>query len=501
MLELYNIVYVVSGPPASPIVNWQKQLAVETESQIESCHAHPSVGSSRSRPCDVVDGRDDRRRRQPRSRLRPPSGRSEPCASRPPSSRSGCASAWTRSFRRCCASTASTCGSCRCASTTRTRCSRRSRRPRPSPRGGARSTFSSTSARRPARRPRPACVERIALGGTSQGGVFEARRSTKAAAGNVGRGQQAELWGDEQWQALKHRHRGAQPQGHRHRSLDRIRVLRRPLERRAPRHERRARRQVDDAFPQRRGIAAGTHRRAPAGGRSVLQADAGARLVDDADDVLVARHHAGQDANERSRVVVAPARQRPRSRHVVPAERRRAAQGRERRAARRRSGHRARAISSTATSASPWRGSTPTRSTTPTCFARGRPTPPAGLRQALANANALQDIVVDEIRPGRTGNEILAAARARMKAQGDRRDGLLASDRPATATAPVPLIGLWDYQDGVPGTRRRAGHRRACGSRSSCRRRRRCPSGADSASGWRRKRTSSSTPTARFAGR
>src|SRR5690242_6268986 len=51
--------------------------------------------------------------------------------------------------------------------------------------------------------PSTSCVERIALGGTSQGGVFEARRSTKAAAGDVGRGQQAELWGDEQWQALK----------------------------------------------------------------------------------------------------------------------------------------------------------------------------------------------------------------------------------------------------------------------------------------------------------
>ncbi len=51
--------------------------------------------------------------------------------------------------------------------------------------------------------PSASCVERIALGGTSQGGVFEARRSTKAAAGDVGRGQQAELWGDEQWQILK----------------------------------------------------------------------------------------------------------------------------------------------------------------------------------------------------------------------------------------------------------------------------------------------------------
>ena len=51
--------------------------------------------------------------------------------------------------------------------------------------------------------PSASCVQRIALGGTSQGGVFEARRSMQQAAGNIGRGRQAELWGDEQWQALK----------------------------------------------------------------------------------------------------------------------------------------------------------------------------------------------------------------------------------------------------------------------------------------------------------
>ena len=45
------------------------------------------------------------------------------------------------------------------------------------------------------------CIERIALGGTSQGGVFQARTSTKAITAAVG-GRQAELWGDEQWQAL-----------------------------------------------------------------------------------------------------------------------------------------------------------------------------------------------------------------------------------------------------------------------------------------------------------
>src|SRR5438034_5450031 len=52
----------------------------------------------------------------------------------------------------------------------------------------------------------PRCkVERIALGGTSQGGVFEAVRSTQAAAGPAGAQsqRQAELWGDEQWKVLK----------------------------------------------------------------------------------------------------------------------------------------------------------------------------------------------------------------------------------------------------------------------------------------------------------
>src|SRR5688572_32740025 len=48
-------------------------------------------------------------------------------------------------------------------------------------------------------------IERIALGGTSQGGVYEAVRSTKAAAGPAGSQtqRQAELWGDEQWQVLR----------------------------------------------------------------------------------------------------------------------------------------------------------------------------------------------------------------------------------------------------------------------------------------------------------
>src|SRR5262252_1864750 len=50
--------------------------------------------------------------------------------------------------------------------------------------------------------PASTCVERIALGGTSQGGLFDARTSAKAVANPVN-GRQAELWGDEQWLLLK----------------------------------------------------------------------------------------------------------------------------------------------------------------------------------------------------------------------------------------------------------------------------------------------------------
>jgi Xaa-Pro aminopeptidase len=77
---------------------------------------------------------------------------------------------------------------------------------------------------------------------------------------------------------------------------------------------------------------------------------------------------------------------------------------------------------------------------------------PAGLRRALAAANRLQDIVMAELKPGggRTGNDVLAAARAAMQAAGI--DGTVYShpigDRGHGAG---PLIGLWDHQEGVPG--------------------------------------------------
>ena len=75
---------------------------------------------------------------------------------------------------------------------------------------------------------------------------------------------------------------------------------------------------------------------------------------------------------------------------------------------------------------------------------------PAGIQRALENSNKLQDIVMAEIQPGRTGNEILRASLTRMRADGI--DGTV-------YTHPIgvhghgagPLIGLWDYQSGVPG--------------------------------------------------
>jgi Xaa-Pro aminopeptidase len=75
---------------------------------------------------------------------------------------------------------------------------------------------------------------------------------------------------------------------------------------------------------------------------------------------------------------------------------------------------------------------------------------PAGLRQALANANAVQDIVMSELRPGRSGNEILTASLARMRAR--KIDGTVYSHPIGLhGHGAGPLIGLWDYQDGVPG--------------------------------------------------
>ncbi|MCU0648643.1 MAG: aminopeptidase P family protein [Gemmatimonadaceae bacterium] len=80
----------------------------------------------------------------------------------------------------------------------------------------------------------------------------------------------------------------------------------------------------------------------------------------------------------------------------------------------------------------------------------GETTVPAGIQAALGASNRLQDFVMEETRPGRTGNEVLKAALGRMRAAGI--DGTIYSHPiGAHGHGAGPLIGLWDYQDGVPG--------------------------------------------------
>jgi len=75
---------------------------------------------------------------------------------------------------------------------------------------------------------------------------------------------------------------------------------------------------------------------------------------------------------------------------------------------------------------------------------------PDGLKEALADANRLQDYLTEAFKTGRTGNQILSMALDKA-----RKNGL----KPTIYTHPLgahghgagPIIGLWDRQDGVPG--------------------------------------------------
>lgn len=75
---------------------------------------------------------------------------------------------------------------------------------------------------------------------------------------------------------------------------------------------------------------------------------------------------------------------------------------------------------------------------------------PEGLKAALARSNRLQDIVVEELRPGRTGNEVLAASLARMRQEGI--EGTVYSHPVGLhGHGAGAMVGLWDRQEGVPG--------------------------------------------------
>ncbi len=81
----------------------------------------------------------------------------------------------------------------------------------------------------------------------------------------------------------------------------------------------------------------------------------------------------------------------------------------------------------------------------------GESAAPAALVQAFARANRLQDILTSQFRQGRTGNQMLASALAQARAE---------NLNPTIYTHPIgyhghaagPAIGMWDMQDGVPGS-------------------------------------------------
>ena len=294
-------------------------------------------------------------------------------------------------------------------------------------------------------------VEKLAMGGTSQGGVFQAIRSTKAAAGPAG-GQvqaQAELWGDEQWQVLKAEIEKRNPKSI---AID-----------------------VSTVFAFNDGLSAGELD----GMRAALGPKWTARFVhadDLALDLIATRVPDEVDAYRKmqevvwgiidtafSNAVITPGvtqtddvvwwmRQKVNDLGLgtwfhpsVEVQRRGAtdAQLGEN------------PIIQKGDVLHCDFGITAMRLNTDTqhmgyVLMDGETDVPAGLKQALANSNKLQDIVLGEIKPGRTGNEILKSARAKMAAAGI--DGTV-------YTHPIgmhghgagPLIGLWDYQDGVPG--------------------------------------------------
>ena len=309
--------------------------------------------------------------------------------------------------------------------------------------------FHDTCARQPQV---PNCkVDRIALGGTSQGGVFQAVRSTQAAAGPAGSTtqRQAELWGDEQWQVLK-----------------------RLIDERKPRD---VTLNISKTFAFSDGLSAGEYEGlrgalGPAWTAKIKQVDALA--VD-----LIASRLTEEEAVYRrmqqlvwdiigtafSNAVITPGVTR--TQDVVWWMRQRVndlglGTWFQPSVDVQRMGVSAEQL-----------GDNPVilrgdvlhcdfgivafRLNTDTqhmgyVLREGETDVPAGIRKALENSNTLQDIVMSEIRPGRTGNEILKSSLARMRAQGING---------TVYTHPIgmhghgagPLIGLWDYQDGVPG--------------------------------------------------
>jgi Xaa-Pro aminopeptidase len=75
---------------------------------------------------------------------------------------------------------------------------------------------------------------------------------------------------------------------------------------------------------------------------------------------------------------------------------------------------------------------------------------PAGIKRALLTANRLQDLLMERMKPGRTGNEVLLDTLTAMRAAGIK-GSVYTHPIGAHGHGAGPLVGLWDRQQGVPG--------------------------------------------------
>lgn len=296
--------------------------------------------------------------------------------------------------------------------------------------------------------PSPSCVERIALGGTSQGGVWQARRSTKPVEAAVG-GRQAELWGDEQWQMLKDLVVEKQPKV--------IGINRSTV----------------SAFSD--GLSSGELQ-----GMSEALGSQWTSRFKAADGLpvdLIASRLPGEEAffAKMTQHVWSLTQEMFSDRVIVPGKTRTSELvwwWRQRVADQGLGTWFQPSVSiQRRGSASEQLGDDPVimrgdvlhcdvgitvaRLNTDTqhngyVLLPGETDAPPGLKRALANANAMQDFAMAEIRPGRSGNEILKSVLDRMRAAGI--NGTMYSHPIGmNGHGAGPLIGLWDYQEGVPG--------------------------------------------------
>jgi hypothetical protein len=76
---------------------------------------------------------------------------------------------------------------------------------------------------------------------------------------------------------------------------------------------------------------------------------------------------------------------------------------------------------------------------------------PASIKAAFAKANRLQDILTSQFKEGRSGNEILKRALDQAKSEGIVAT-IYTHPLGMHGHAAGPTIGMWDMQQGVPGS-------------------------------------------------